>query len=773
MAKRRQKIVVSVPFYGRHKQVGSYLINNLANKRKMNNKKKNIRKTMRLNSRTVSGIYDKCPIYILLFLFLLLVTFDVSLYAQFNYPVARTVPFDTLIYQHKLSDEYAWMSRPENENEMLEFARKQGQLTESILDRITGTEIIMDVMKSIEESYSPDEISVKGVQGNQLYFSKKGALFRRDGYMGKEEEVLVFPIVINNRKYRIKKYRFAFNKPLLALMLVESGDANPHIRFYELTKKEFLPDSISPVLFNDASGVSMAWLPDDSGIIYSQAPAENNEEENYYRGKLKFHLLDGKISQPDVPVFGKDVTESISLEDYDIPYVYSFPYSPYIIARVRAGKGDNYAYAVHYSKLNGPNTPWKKLQSYTCNDGQFTAKDDFIYAVSLDVPNGQLVKVNLKTGEPPVSFLTDQNKIMESIVGGKDGLYVKYTAPGKDGILKMDYTTPNPFDIPMPFDGALGGLRIFRESDLIFDITSWVRNYEYYTVSYSSNKVTLLPGGSNQNSFSEKFTSKLIYVPSRDGVNIPVSIIYQKNIIPGEKPLPLLLDAYGCFGLSMSPAFIPEILIWVSQGGIFAQAHIRGGGELGVEWYKSGSYPTKMNSINDIVDVAEYFVKNNYTLPSQQAITGGSCGTLNVGLATLQRPDLFCAGLYEVGIPDLVTNKGPGFGKGQNDFGPLDTEAGFKSRLSISAYYHIVENKKAPAMLMINGATDYIVPIHNVARYVAKLQNVQKSERPSLFMVDWNNGHQGAGTSPDDMIRKYKFLFWQTGHSDFQLKQDH
>lgn len=712
-----------------------------------------------------------------LLLFLLLGTFDASVYAQFSYPVAAKVPFDTLIYQTKLSDEYAWMSRPENEKEMLAFARLQGELTKSILDSITGSETILEVMDSIEASYSPDEIVVKGAQGNLLYYSKqvqeKQALFRRDGNNGIEEEVMVFPIVINSRKYRIKKYSFACNKPLLALMLVESGDSNPHIRLYDCARKEFLTDSIGPALFNDASGVSMAWLPDDSGIIYSQAPAENTNEENYYRGKLKLHVPDGENKQPDVSVFGKDVIESISLEDYDIPYVYSFPDSPYIIARVRAGKGANYAYAVHHSKLNGPGTPWIKLLDYICNDGTFTAKGDFLYAVSFDVPNGRLVKVNLKTGDPPASFLTEQNRIMESIVGGKDGLYVKYTAPGKDGILKMGYTTPGPIDLAMPFDGAVGGLRILGESDLIFDITSWVINYEYYTVSYTSNKVTLLPGGRNSGSFTEKFTSGLIYVPSRDGVNIPVSLVYQKNVIPGKQPLPLLLDAYGCFGMSMSPAFIPYILIWVSQGGIFAQAHIRGGGELGVEWYKSGSYPTKMNSINDIVDVAGYFVKNNYTLPSQQAITGGSCGTLNVGLATLQRPDLFCAGLYEVGIPDLVTNKGPGFGKGQNDFGPLDTEAGFQSRLSISAYYQIVENKRAPAMLMINGATDYIVPIHNVARYVAKLQNLQKSERPALFMVDWNNGHQGAGTSPDDMIRKYKFLFWQTGHSGFQLKRHH
>jgi prolyl oligopeptidase len=163
-------------------------------------------------------------------------------------------------------------------------------------------------------------------------------------------------------------------------------------------------------------------------------------------------------------------------------------------------------------------------------------------------------------------------------------------------------------------------------------------------------------------------------------------------------------------------------------------------------------------------------VQNNYTIGNQQAIMGASCGTLNVGLATLQRPDLFCAGVYIVGIPDLVTNKGPSFGRGQNDFGPLDTEDGFKSRYSISAYYHISQNKSAPAMLVINGANHYIVRLHNVARYVAKLQNEQKSSRPTLFMVDWNNGHNAAGTEPDDIIRMWKFLFWQTGHPDFQSK---
>ncbi|MEP6674083.1 MAG: prolyl oligopeptidase family serine peptidase [Ferruginibacter sp.] len=711
----------------------------------------------------------------IVFLFLFFGAFNSALHAQLKYPVARKEPFDTLIYQKKLSDDYSWMSRPENEKEMLAFAKTQGKFTEDILDSITGTELIQDVLKKIDDSYNPGEIFVRGVQGTLIYYYKPSAekrvLLRRDGYNGKEEKVMDFPVIINNKKYQVKKYCFAFKRPLLALMLVESGDANPHIRFFDLAKKEFLIDSIGPVMFNDASGVSMAWLPGDAGLIYSQAPVENSEYENYYRGKLKLHLLDGKRGREDVLLFGQGLIKGINLQDYEVPYVYSFPLSPYIIARVRAGKGENYAFAVHYAELNGAKTNWKKLAGYKCNDGTFTAKDGFIYAVSDDVPNRQIIKVNLITGHTPTLFLREQKKVLESIVSAKDALYLKYTSPGKLGILTMGYSKPHAIEIPMPFEGAVDRLKIVGDNDLLFEISGWTRNYEYYTVSYPSNKVNLLPGAGNPNSFTESFTSKVIYIPSRDGVKIPVSLVYSKGTIPGQKPLPLLIDAYGCFGDSRNPEFWPDNFIWLSQGGILAVAHIRGGGELGAEWYKSGCYPTKMNSINDIVDVAEYFVHNNYTQPSQQAIIGGSCGTLNVGLATLQRPDLFSVGSYEVGIPDLVTNKGPSFGKGQNEFGPLDTEDGFKSRLSISAYYHIIENKKAPAMLILNGATDYIVPLHNVARYVAKLQNFQNSERPILFMVDWVNGHNGAGNSPKDIIRKYKFLFWQTGNSKFQLNR--
>ena len=115
-------------------------------------------------------------------------------------------------------------------------------------------------------------------------------------------------------------------------MLTENGEDNPQLRFFDLIKKEFLIDRIRPVMFNNSQGVSMAWIPDDSGIIYNQAPSGNAAEENYYRGKLKLHLLNGKNNNQDLAVFGKDVVMGIDLKDYDVPYVYSFQNSPYIIA---------------------------------------------------------------------------------------------------------------------------------------------------------------------------------------------------------------------------------------------------------------------------------------------------------------------------------------------------------------------------------------------------------------------------------------------------------
>lgn len=713
----------------------------------------------------------------IIFIFFLLFEVVSITQAQVVYPTTPKVPYDTIIYSKNISDEFAWLSRPENEAQMLQWAKEQTNFTYNLLDGLPGTEILLSLLEKVNTP-NPDEIIVKGTQGNNIYYYKKLPdgqrwLLRKKEGENTEEKILVVPFLVNGKKYSAKKFAFAGQKNLFAVMLTESGESNPHIRFFDIESKSFLNDSIGPVMFNDASGVSMAWLPDDSGLIYAQAPADNNEEEKYYRGKLKLHYL-GKKQEQDKPIFGYGVNDSITIQEYETPYIYSFPHSPYIIARIRAGKGENYAYSMHYSQLNGNNTKWIKLEDYRCNHGTFTATGPFLYAIDDAVPNMQVIKVDLNTGNSPTVIVPESNRILSmstgdaSVVSGRNTLYIKYNSPGKQGILKWAFEDAIPTELKMPFEGSVMELNPINSDDLLFVTTNWVRDFEYFIVKSNTNDIVPLQNNPSHQKNTSNYVSEIIYIPSRDGVNIPVSLIYKKGLDIGKQPKPLLIDAYGCFGESNDPYFLPENFIWLELGGIYAVAHIRGGGELGPEWYADGAFPNKMNSINDIVDVASFFVKWNYTIGGMQAIIGASCGSLNVGLATLQSPELFGAGIFKAGIPDLVTNKGASFGRGQNDFGPLDTEEGFLSRLAISAYYHVIPNKSAPAMLVINGVNDYIVPIHNTGRYVAKLQQVQQSQRPALFIVDWESGHGGAGNSLEDIIRKWKFLSWQTGIKEFQ-----
>ncbi len=279
------------------------------------------------------------------FLFVLLLTLlSTQTWAQINYPTTRTESFDTLIYNKKISDPFFWMSRKANEQEMKSWVSAQGKLTQSILDSIPGGETLAN---EIDAAYlkMQDEIWDLTVIQNQFYYYRdipdKGCSLCRRKTMAAEEEIIFSgSITIKGQKYRSRKEVYAHAQPLVAMMLIQRGEANPHIRIYHLDKKIFLPDSIAPVMFNDSRGVSMTWLPDDAGLLYTQAPPTTIESEKYYNGKIKLHRLGQSIEKDEV-VFGKDVTKDILLQNFETPYIYSFNSSPYLLARIRNGADDN------------------------------------------------------------------------------------------------------------------------------------------------------------------------------------------------------------------------------------------------------------------------------------------------------------------------------------------------------------------------------------------------------------------------------------------------
>lgn len=711
-------------------------------------------------------------------LILLSIVLSTRIWAQINYPTTRTELFDTLIYNKKISDPFFWMSRKANEQEMKSWVSAQGKLTQSILDSIPGATTLIN---EIDDAYlkMQDEIWDLTVVQNQFYYYRdipeKGSSLCRRKTMDAEEEIIFSGgITIKGQKYRSRKEVYAQTQPLVAMMLIQRGETNPHIRIYHLDKKIFLPDSIGPVMFNDSRGVSMTWLPDDAGLLYTQAPQTTIESEKYFNGKIKLHRLGQSIEKDEV-VFGKGVTKDIHLQNFETPYIYSFNSSPYLLARIRNGADDNYAFAVHYNDLNGANTPWKRLTDYVNLGDGFDARGQFLYAATNNHPHYTIAQIDLSTGTKPTSFLPPQENILayvdmtyaSGIVTGKDALYVMFRKVGDMGVYKIDYQTKKIKEIKLPIKGSLYGLCLHANNDLVFAQFNPLRPMQYMHYSDRKDVVAPLPFSKLSLDLSNDFTTEVMMVPSRDAKKIPVSLIYKKGLALKNNN-PLLIEAYGNSGAVTDVGLDPNRLPWLNRNGIYAYAHVRGGGELGLDWINDGQFPNKMNSVNDIVDVAEYFVKNNITSSDKQFVMGASAGSFLVGNSINQRPDLFAGGIFQAGLPDLVTHRDAAYARERGSVGNIATKEGFESMYSLSALHHIPNNKKLPAMLVVHGGTDYIISITGPARYIATLQQKQKGTRPQLFLVDWEAGH--AGASFDEIIGTLKFMLWQSGNKDFQLK---
>ena len=333
-------------------------------------------------------------------------------------------------------------------------------------------------------------------------------------------------------------------------------------------------------------------------------------------------------------------------------------------------------------------------------------------------------------------------------------------------VMQVDYKTKVMTLLPLTNKGSITEMSLLDDDDLVFASGSAVRSIQYLRYNHQNKKLAPLSFAEKVFDASDIYSTKVIQVPSRDGKLIPVSLVYKKGLNLQNKNA-MLIDGYGNSGSSNDLICNPTLFSWLKRDGIYAYAHVRGGGELGEDWMKDGQFPNKMNSINDVVDVAAFFVKNKYTSSEKQLVMGGSAGSFLVGMSINQRPDLFAGGLFLSGLPDIVTYRDGAFARESKTTGPIGTKEGFFASYNISSYYQIPENKKLPAMLISHGATDYILGLHPAARYTAKLQQMQKGNRPILFLVNWEAGHQG---SEEEMLYMYKFALWQTGHPDFQLK---
>jgi oligopeptidase B len=339
----------------------------------------------------------------------------------------------------------------------------------------------------------------------------------------------------------------------------------------------------------------------------------------------------------------------------------------------------------------------------------------------------------------------------------------------------VDFKTNKHSRIQFPepvYSAGLNSNRVFNTSILRYSYNSLVTPNSVFDYDMNTGKSTLLkqtevPGGFDRTNYK----AERVFATASDGTKIPMSMVYRKGVkLDGTAPL--LLYAYGSYGISIPPTFSSSRLSLLDRGVIYAIAHIRGGGELGEEWRQAGRMMNKMNTFTDFIASADHLIKAKYTSKDRLIIQGGSAGGLLMGAVSNLRPDLFKAVIAQVPFVDVLNTmldaSLPLTTSEYIEWGNPNEKAAFDYMKTYSPYDNIAK-KEYPAMLVKVSVNDSQVPYWEGAKLVAKLRAMKTDQNPLLLKVNFGAGHGGASGRYDSLRETafdYAFTFWQMGISE-------
>jgi len=321
-------------------------------------------------------------------------------------------------------------------------------------------------------------------------------------------------------------------------------------------------------------------------------------------------------------------------------------------------------------------------------------------------------------------------------------------------------------DLP-PAAGApsVDGVLRLQDDEVLFHASSYLEPSGWYEIAGGAAKRTPL-SETSPIAFADAEVVRE-FATSKDGTKVPLNIIRRKGTkLDGTNPV--LLEAYGGYGISLTPNFVGDFgRVWLDQGGVYAIANLRGGGEYGEEWHKAGNLTRKQNVFDDFLACAQHLIDRKYTTPAHLAILGGSNGGLLMGAAFTQRPDLFRAVVSFVGIYDMLrVELDPNGTFNTTEFGSVKDADQFRSLRAYSPYHHVKDGTRYPAILFLTGDNDHRVNPMQSRKMTARLQAANASSHPILLRTSSTAGH-GIGTALNEGIEQsadvFSFLFDQLG----------
>ncbi len=409
---------------------------------------------------------------------------------------------------------------------------------------------------------------------------------------------------------------------------------------------------------------------------------------------------------------------------------------------------------------------------FIANDGS-----TFYFYTNLNAPNGRVIAVDLTRPEKEHwrEIIAEKEDVLDLVQMVNDQFVTAYLHDAAHQLLLFKKDGSFDSKIELPTLGAIFSLTGKRtHKEFFFDFSSFLWPLTVFRYDFTTGQLT--PFHEPHIDFNrEEYETHQEFLLSADGTRIPIFLTHKKGLkLDGQNPT--ILYGYGGFAVNLTPFFEAHRLAWLEQGGIYAQAVLRGGMEYGQEWYDQGKLANKQNVFDDFIAAAEWLIEAGYTSSSHLAIEGHSNGGLLVAACLIQRPDLF--GAVHCGVPVTDMLRYHRFTAGRywtSDYGNAEENADdFEFLLAYSPLHNTRPGSSYPPVLITTADTDdRVVPLHSF-KLAAALQSTSDDGNPILLRVETKAGH-GLGKPIAKQIEElsdvYTFL-WTFTNSQRSVKHD-
>lgn len=699
--------------------------------------------------------------------------------AQLNYPPTPAVEVSETIFGTVYKDNYRWLENMKDAN-VTKWFKDQSDLTNSIMKTVSGRDELIAEWRKLDALQPSSYSSVAEANGRYFFqMAKPGEKVSKVYYREtlNDKDILLFdPLTfIAGKTISVQSISPSYDGKRLLIGYSEEGAEISTIRILDVATKKLLTDEI----LNTAGAGT--WTFDNKSFFYMWIKsADNTDPESRLNPKYKIHTVGTKVSD-DTDFFSNKSYPSLNIPAKSYPYVLLSEDRPdYIFAGYGDVARELTSYYAPITELNSKNIPWKQL---TTADDKIVRNMDFfgdkIYGITYNnAKNYQLVATDLKNPDWKNAEIVapEREMTLETFARSKDYIMLTYNDGISYHIAKYDPKTKVLKDIPLPYPGTLYLQRLALDSnDYLMILTSWDKPITEYTFNAETEKFSPSPFNKPE-AYPQQYSDLVIeevQVKGHDGTMIPLSIIYKKGMKKDGNNT-AILNGYGAYGISMSPAFSPKWMSLAVKGAVIAIPHVRGGSEKGQDWYKAGYKTSKPNTWKDFISCAEYLVSENYTQPSKLAGTGTSAGGILISRAITERPDLFAAAVCNVGVANAMraefTSNGPA---NIPEFGTVTDEVESKGLFEMDGMMHVKKGVAYPAVMGVAGWNDPRVVAWQPGKFIAALQNATTSGKPVLLKVNYDNGHftEDKEVTWANFADQLAFLMWQTGHPDFQVKK--